>query len=74
VPPGFDLDQKLKYSFGTAIGRPQGQDQSSIRWIRLIEDKLIYLKKLEQLICVYTDAGCSRDGHGNRDARQRANY
>jgi hypothetical protein len=34
-------------------------DQSSIRWNHLIEDKLIYLNKLEKLISVHTDADCS---------------
>ena len=35
------------------------QDQSSFRWNHLNEDKLIDSKKLEQLICVRLDAGCS---------------
>jgi hypothetical protein len=34
-------------------------DQTSIRWNHLIEDNLIYLNKLEQLVRVHPDAGCS---------------
>ena len=45
-------------------------DQPAFGWTHLNADKLIYFKELEHLICVRSDAGCSRaDIHRQADDR-----